>query len=1383
MRRASALGLALPLLFSAAVASAQSPRPRFVAATPDEMLQLAFARAERGGDDTLVGLVIAAALDERASFGAAREGLAKLALAGGPYADDARWLGLALTPGLAPEPWRGPQALAWDAPPDADGLVRSFAVLGPFHDTGGGLLRREGPEADGQRWGDRNARYSWGAYDVSWRRALPAGATARGLPLDLYVSPRTESCTYLASRVTVPASRANQALVVRVAAAGAVRVLWDGVDAVSSDEPHPRALLDRLAFRATPAAGEHLLGLKVCSGSMGDEGRVRVRFTDDGARPIALATSSDLAGVTLPAPSAVSLKRIETSLERGLALGQAKAPPSPEPKPSAAPKNGAKPAQKRADTLPPPAETLAPVTPQNALVAATLRSLGGAEDPRSPRAPGLLDRVTGEPTVDADTLAFAGWISSFGANRSGWLNLAWERATKDGDAGTRGFAQRRLVASHLGTASGEWARSLADDAPLASAEDAEAILLRAMTSERLGGLGGARAAWAELDELSTRLGERTPTSVTTELARRSSYNPKRTLAAEQRLAETVPGARDRGYVEAHRFLGPDAFEAAALSAILGATRASDVIALGGALLELSRLDSATELFELATYLAPNEPAAFEGLARARQLRASLELLRSGTPGEEDPVVGIALGRALDLTPTDTGLKAELVFRSEGASDANDGNDANEGPAQPKPVAADESYLVAPAVFLARAKSEPVVKGEISERQLHWMRVVTLHPDRRVSQLMHYAREVVIGPRTEDDLYEASIPSEGDGTELVLARVHHLDGTSEAAEEQSDGGRRPYVRWRSLAPGDIVEIAVRSWTENPVGRRGDRAVLFHRLGGLERHEPGARQRGRDRQPRRLAPRRRRGGRQGRPRARGEKGRSHDHPLRVGPGAACARRAPRPAARRDGAHRRGLDLPRAGRSSAPGTAAPSTASPTPDEQVRRLAAELTKDAKTRDDKIRALFNFVADDIRYVNYVSGEWWLPNRPQELLARRQGDCDDKAMLLISLLKAVGIEATEVLVQTRYTGQPRVLGSTKAAIPLFDHGIAYLPPEGKNPGIWLDATSPQSRLGPVPSMDARARGLFVSQGEAKIVELPSGSPLEYGVDADWTLTLSDTGAGELSAKETHTGDSAFLLRSNLQEKDARAQWVEQYLGSYFPAAEVEDAGGLHPRPRQRRGVPRLSREELRPRAARRAGAGGARGRSEHAHLDAGAAREACAAGGAAAGSGARARPAHDHGGCAEGLHVRRATAGRRGERGAVRERERHVREGARKRRPRARGAAHRVRSFDDPGGAVPGVARVAAAGGPADAPDGADGAGEVSIAGRRTGTLSCLRETRACQSTERGPHSGIGSGGADVVDPAPQNISSGFPGIGMSTVESTLFAKSIWNRSPPESKP
>jgi hypothetical protein len=142
-------------------------------------------------------------------------------------------------------------------------------------------------------------------------------------------------------------------------------------------------------------------------------------------------------------------------------------------------------------------------------------------------------------------------------------------------------------------------------------------------------------------------------------------------------------------------------------------------------------------------------------------------------------------------------------------------------------------------------------------------------------------------------------------------------------------------------------------------------------------------------------------------------------------------------------------------------------------------------------------------------------------------------------------------VQTRYTGQPSLLLSPKAAIPLFDHGIAYLPGAGGAPGQWLDATSPQSRLGPLPSMDARAVALYVSQGPPIAIKTPSASPDEHGVDGTWKIQLAASGAGDLDATERHVGDHAFVLRSSLGEKDARSQWVEQnLLAGWFPTVEV-----------------------------------------------------------------------------------------------------------------------------------------------------------------------------------------------------------------------------------------
>ena len=137
-------------------------------------------------------------------------------------------------------------------------------------------------------------------------------------------------------------------------------------------------------------------------------------------------------------------------------------------------------------------------------------------------------------------------------------------------------------------------------------------------------------------------------------------------------------------------------------------------------------------------------------------------------------------------------------------------------------------------------------------------------------------------------------------------------------------------------------------------------------------------------------------------------------------------------------------------------------------------------TRDEKLEALFDFVADDIRYVNYVSGEWWLPNRPQQLLARREGDCDDKALLLITLLKAVGIDAQEVMVQTRLTAQPSLVLREERGHPAL-RPRHRVPARARSGGTYLDATSPESRLGPAP-LDGRARrGAQHRRGPAEIV--------------------------------------------------------------------------------------------------------------------------------------------------------------------------------------------------------------------------------------------------------------------------------------------------------------
>ncbi|MFO0550696.1 MAG: transglutaminase-like domain-containing protein [Polyangiaceae bacterium] len=1123
---------------------------RWVDPTPDDMVQSALKRASGNYDDGVAGLLLALSMTEHASQGSVARGLASLGKAGtSDVGYEAGVLALALTPPAFGELWQGWGKISYEVPREESGIVKAFVVTGPLQDMGGGLGRQEGPEASDSSFAELDANYSWGDFEVKPRRALPGWVTASGLQLDTYVFPRTESCSYVSSKVVFDDS--VKEVVVRVASSGSARVIWDGQTVAFSEDVHPRALLDRMAAKIELGAGAHLVAVKVCSSAIADEGRVRVRFTDAAGKPLAVTASSDLRGLDsqrvkgLPLPAALVKKPA------------APPPPPPSGKPAKGPGKPDK--GKQPPAKQPPAEPTAPAptglkftelkTPlaraldisdsapiDLVVVAAIARSLGGADDTRSPKAPGLLDRIAKSPTASADQLALAGWLSAFGANKSAWLNKSIELGTASGgDSRAAAFAQRRLAESLLIGGAVDSVMRLMERDPLKSATDIPARLLRASITGRT---RSQLDAFREVQAIDDETKQSPPRAVLTELTSLSMTFPEKRLGYLRRLAQESNSGRDMSLVWATDVEGAGAFERAVASVIPYNGNPRSLVSMSNALRARQRYAWARELAYVATKLGPNIPDTWEALAAAREAIVMDETARGATPTDDLRYAQQARQRSLDLRRGDASKKAEIAYRDgvyEGAK------------SEVKEKGEDERFLHDSASILARAKATPAKPGEEFERLLHFQRVVTYHPDKRVSQLIHQAREIVVEPRTNDELYERQVQVEGDEVELVFARVHRKDGTVVAPDEQSTVGA--YIKWPQLKAGDIVEFAVRSWTSQPVGRRGDPPWYFIDYVGSTTTRPTLFNEVIVDSPE--------NSQLGTDVINGKAEKVDDQVVNGRRIVKYTWEHPRVIAEEP-------------LSPAPTEVFPIVIGSTfrswddfrtwyrdaiegfsePDDQVKRLAADLTKDKKTEQEKLEAIFNYVADDIRYVNYTSGEYWLPNRPQQLLARKQGDCDDKATLLIALLKSIGITPTPVLVQTRLTAMPSVLMGTTAAVPFFDHGIAYLPGKNGKPGMWLDATSPQSRIGPLPSMDARAKALFVYDGEAKIVDTPQGDPNDNGVSLTWTVKLDAEGGAEVTAAEKHIGDWAFELRNNLIEVDARHQWVEQYLRRYAPTVDL-----------------------------------------------------------------------------------------------------------------------------------------------------------------------------------------------------------------------------------------
>src|SRR6185312_10623381 len=76
------------------------------------------------------------------------------------------------------------------------------------------------------------------------------------------------------------------------------------------------------------------------------------------------------------------------------------------------------------------------------------------------------------------------------------------------------------------------------------------------------------------------------------------------------------------------------------------------------------------------------------------------------------------------------------------------------------------------------------------------------------------------------------------------------------------------------------------------------------------------------------------------------------------------------------------------------------------VQSLVDGLTRDKTTPQEKAYALLQYVDMNIRYTGVEFGDAAIiPNSPAETLKRKYGDCKDKAVLVVAMLRAAHIPA------------------------------------------------------------------------------------------------------------------------------------------------------------------------------------------------------------------------------------------------------------------------------------------------------------------------------------------------------------------------------------------
>ncbi len=211
-----------------------------------------------------------------------------------------------------------------------------------------------------------------------------------------------------------------------------------------------------------------------------------------------------------------------------------------------------------------------------------------------------------------------------------------------------------------------------------------------------------------------------------------------------------------------------------------------------------------------------------------------------------------------------------------------------------------------------------------------------------------------------------------------------------------------------------------------------------------------------------------------------------------------------------------------------------------------SEIFTGEETTEDKINKVIDYVQNDIRYMGIESGIGSIkPFPPEQVVTQRFGDCKDKSLLLVSLLKQIGIEnAYPVLVNTIFQHEVDKLYPSNE---VFNHCIVTF--DYQDTTYWVDPSFPQQ--------GGDFKNLYnIDYGKALIIGLPQ--------DTLDRMAVRDTRSGATVTEEftinSFTGPTAVKITSNRYgfEADQRRIVMEYYSTKDISDLVAKDLGLLFP---------------------------------------------------------------------------------------------------------------------------------------------------------------------------------------------------------------------------------
>lgn len=218
------------------------------------------------------------------------------------------------------------------------------------------------------------------------------------------------------------------------------------------------------------------------------------------------------------------------------------------------------------------------------------------------------------------------------------------------------------------------------------------------------------------------------------------------------------------------------------------------------------------------------------------------------------------------------------------------------------------------------------------------------------------------------------------------------------------------------------------------------------------------------------------------------------------------------------------------------------------------ELTAGLNSDDDKIKAIYYWVQDNIKYIAFEDGiAGFKPDSPQNVFQKKYGDCKGMAILLKTMLKEAGYDARLVWIGT----DAIAYDYSTPSLSVDNHMISAIMVNGEP--VFIDGTEKFNKYGTFASRIQGKQALIENGNDFILKKVPKASPETNQEIYQGTFEIKDN---DLTAqiKKNISGERAsyFLYGFTGMPQDEREDAMLRVLSDGNDNAKVSNVQGFDP---------------------------------------------------------------------------------------------------------------------------------------------------------------------------------------------------------------------------------